>query len=63
MAKYQITAGTPYQFGACHDGNGVNFAVFSEHAAKIDLCLFSRDGLTEIRTLVERVRQVRDSIL
>ena len=51
MAKYQITAGTPYQFGACHDGNGVNFAVFSEHASKIDLCLFGPDGITEIAQL------------
>ena len=51
MAKYQIIAGTPYQFGARPDGNGVNFAVFSEHASRIDLCLFSPDGLTEIAQL------------
>ncbi len=33
--------------GAHHDGEGTNFAVFSAHATKMDLCLFSGDGLTE----------------
>lgn len=33
--------------GTHHDGNGTNFAVFSAHATKIDLCLFSDDGLME----------------
>ncbi|WP_377506888.1 glycogen debranching protein GlgX [Octadecabacter sp. R77987] len=42
-----ISAGTPHRLGAHHTGAGVNFAVFSEHASKIELCLFSPDGQTE----------------
>ena len=34
--------------GATWDGEGVNFAVFSAHAGKIELCLFSADGRKEI---------------
>ncbi|RYH04644.1 glycogen debranching enzyme GlgX [Salipiger sp. IMCC34102] len=33
--------------GATFDGAGVNFAVFSEHATRIDLCLFTDDGRKE----------------
>src|SRR4249920_3598327 len=32
--------GTPYPLGATWDGVGVNFAVFSEHATRVELCLF-----------------------
>nr|WP_295924990.1 glycogen debranching protein GlgX [uncultured Dyadobacter sp.] len=35
--------GSPYPLGASWDGNGVNFAVFSENAEKIELCLFEQD--------------------
>jgi isoamylase len=38
--------------GATHDGDGVNFAVFSDHADRIAVCLFSPDGQTEIRRVV-----------
>lgn len=31
---------SPYPLGATWDGGGVNFAVFSEHATKVELCLF-----------------------
>jgi glycogen operon protein len=34
--------------GASFDGDGVNFAVFSAHADRIELCLFSPDGRKEI---------------
>lgn len=36
-----VTAGRPYPMGAKPDDDGVNFAVFSDHASQIDLCLFS----------------------
>src|SRR5579872_4714570 len=36
----QITAGKPHPLGANWDGLGVNFALFSEHATKVELCLF-----------------------
>jgi glycogen operon protein len=37
--------GSPFPLGATWDGSGVNFAVFSEHAVKVELCLF--DGPDE----------------
>jgi pullulanase/glycogen debranching enzyme len=30
----------PYPLGATWDGSGVNFALFSEHATGVDVCLF-----------------------
>jgi isoamylase len=36
----QIWPGRPYPLGAAWDGAGVNFALFSEHATAVDLCLF-----------------------
>jgi len=44
----QLEAGRPYPLGACWDGLGVNFAVFSAHAEKIELCLFDEGGRREI---------------
>ncbi len=32
--------GSPYPLGATWDGAGVNFALFSEHATRVELCLF-----------------------
>ncbi len=48
MTRFSVTAGTFDRLGAHHDGGGVNFAVFSEHASKIELCLFSADGGREV---------------
>ncbi len=36
----QIWLGHPYPLGATYDENGTNFALFSEHATKVELCLF-----------------------
>ena len=35
--------------GAQWDGHGVNFAVFSRHAVKVELCLFDETGQREVR--------------
>src|SRR5512145_1221842 len=35
-----IWPGKPYPLGATWDGQGVNFALFSEHASSVELCLF-----------------------
>src|SRR6185312_7649201 len=35
-----IWPGKPYPLGATWDGEGVNFALFSEHATAVELCLF-----------------------
>ncbi|TNC69132.1 glycogen debranching protein GlgX [Rubellimicrobium roseum] len=42
-----ITSGRPTPLGATWDGGGVNFAVFSQHATRMTLCLFSPDGRWE----------------
>jgi glycogen operon protein len=47
MANHKLSSGSPNTLGAHHDGGGVNFAVFSENATKIELCLFSADGSRE----------------
>lgn len=39
----QIKPGNPYPLGANYDGKGVNFAIFSEHAEGVDLCLFDKE--------------------
>jgi len=44
----QIWPGRPYPLGATYDGSGVNFALFSEVAEKVELCLVDEDG-TETR--------------
>ncbi len=36
--------GKAYPLGATYDGSGTNFAVFSEVAEKVELCLFDADG-------------------
>src|SRR5215207_9673083 len=36
----KVWPGQPYPLGATFDGAGVNFALFSEHATKVELCLF-----------------------
>ena len=40
MTPVKIWLGYPYPLGATWLGNGVNFALFSEMAASVDLCLF-----------------------
>lgn len=44
-----LTAGLPYPLGASSDGLGINFAVFSANATRIDLCLFDARGRKELR--------------
>lgn len=46
--------GNPYPRGATWDGMGVNFALFSEHAERVELCLFDASGRNEISRLVFR---------
>ncbi len=39
----RIRPGRPYPLGATWDGEGVNFALFSENATGVDLCLFNHE--------------------
>jgi len=43
-----IYPGRAFPLGATYDGKGVNFAIYSEHAEEIELCLFENlDSETE----------------
>src|SRR3569623_794042 len=46
-AHMRVWPGRPYPLGATWDGAGVNFASFSEHATKVELCLFDSADATE----------------
>jgi isoamylase len=60
LSGQAIQPGTPYPLGATYDGAGTNFAVFSAHADKIELCLFDQAGRHEIAryTLPECTNEV-----
>lgn len=55
-----IWPGKPYPLGATWDGKGVNFALFSEHAEKVELCLFDAKGRHEIQRI--RIQEHTDLI-
>jgi isoamylase len=40
----EIWPGTAYPLGATYDGSGTNFALYSEVAERVELCLFAGDG-------------------
>lgn len=48
MPSFKAHQGKPYPLGATYDGKGVNFALFSANAEKVELCLFDRCGSQEI---------------
>ena len=48
----RVWPGDPYPLGATWDGIGVNFALFSEHAEKVELCLFDDSGSKETERVV-----------
>jgi glycogen operon protein len=56
----RIWPGKAYPLGATSDDEGVNFALFSENASKVELCLFDREnGKDELRIqMPERTQQV-----
>jgi len=49
---HRVWPGKPYPLGATWDGSGVNFAIFSEHAERVELCLF--DG-ADAQSEAERI--------
>jgi isoamylase len=56
----RLSSGAPHPLGATWDGRGTNFALFSEHAEKVELCLFDRQGRREMEriALPERTEDV-----
>jgi len=47
-ASYVLESGSAWPLGANWDGLGVNFALFSAHATRVELCLFDSRGRREI---------------
>jgi glycogen operon protein len=47
----RLMPGRPFPLGAAYDGQGVNFAVFSANAEKIELCIFDAAGRKEVARL------------
>ncbi|GHE42158.1 glycogen debranching protein GlgX [Vulcaniibacterium thermophilum] len=43
--RARVREGRPYPLGATWDGLGVNFALFSAHATRVELCLFNERGI------------------
>ncbi|WP_245971400.1 glycogen debranching protein GlgX [Sphingobacterium puteale] len=61
MMEPKIYTGSPYPLGATFDGKGVNFALFSEHAENVELCLYGdTEETVEIAkiSLKEKTHQV-----
>ena len=61
MNSFRLWQGHPYPLGATWDGEGTNFALFSEHAEKVELCLFDpADPQREVARL--RLRERTDHV-
>lgn len=54
----EIWPGVPYPLGASYDGVGTNFAVFSDVATRVELCLYSAEGHETRVDLPEVIGQV-----
>jgi isoamylase len=52
----EVWQGQSHPLGATWDGQGVNFALFSRHAEKVELCLFDDTGRKEIQRIALRER-------
>lgn len=48
---FAVWPGKPYPLGATWDGEGVNFSLFSEHAQRVDLCIFTPEGRRELQRI------------
>ncbi|HEV2397618.1 MAG TPA: glycogen debranching protein GlgX [Candidatus Sulfotelmatobacter sp.] len=55
-----VWPGRPYPLGATWDGEGVNFALFSEHAEAVELCLFDQAGRRELHRV--RLKEQTDQV-
>jgi isoamylase len=49
--KENIREGNPHPRGATWDGSGTNFAIFSENATKVEVCLFDSEGKDEVERI------------
>ena len=53
----RVWPGDPYPLGATWTGVGVNFALFSAHATKVELCLFDSPDATQESSRIELTEQ------
>lgn len=51
QSKQRVWPGRPYPLGATWDGVGTNFALFTAHAERVELCLFDRAGKRELERI------------
>jgi isoamylase len=51
MSHGRVGTGHPYPLGATPDSTGTNFALFSDNADGVTLCLFSDDGSQEVERI------------
>jgi glycogen operon protein len=51
IRRSRLSEGLPYPLGATWDGLGVNFALFSANASKVELCLFEDGGQREVERI------------
>jgi glycogen operon protein len=57
----KVWPGNPYPLGATWDGSGVNFALFSENATGVELCLFDGENRTR-ETMRIRMSEQTDQV-
>ena len=46
-ASLAVLEGSPHPLGATFNNDGVNFAVFSAHATRVDICIYDSAGVNE----------------
>jgi isoamylase len=51
LGRSRLREGLPFPLGATWTGLGVNFALFSANATKVELCLFDAEGANEIERI------------
>ncbi|MBC7139707.1 MAG: glycogen debranching protein GlgX [Defluviimonas sp.] len=49
--SFDLAAGRAHRLGADYDGWGTNFALFSDNATRVELCLYGEDAQTETQRL------------
>src|SRR3954471_6275000 len=54
LSRMKVWPGRPFPLGATCDGEGTNFSLFSEHAERVELCLFDTDDHETRVEVVER---------
>jgi pullulanase/glycogen debranching enzyme len=62
LMPMRVWPGRPYPLGATWDGMGVNFALFSENATKVELCLFESVNAQSESQRIQRAQNLARSL-